>query len=668
MLPVNERPLEIYWRRLDGPRFKGVCLAVLAGLVTVLVPARAVSATEVEAVRITTQAQRSANGSLPDRAPAIGWDATKPRPRNLVHLGGLAPGECMNEDFEAGGVGWVSTGLWHLAASSSCPSPQPGFSSPVTAQYYGQEASCTYNNGSANSGTLTSPLIDGITAQSTLTFSYLRQVESFAGGSFDRTRVEILAATGSATVLDLDSTSASSAVWTSSGAISLAAFAGQQIQVRFLFDTVDNQFNNFIGWFVDDVVVIGDCGGPVNAAPQVTILSPPDGSTDLAGIVDIFFSGTAIDEEDGDLTTGLNWTSSIDGVIGSAGAFASSSLSPGLHTITATAVDSGGRIGSATIRLTLLGEGGIGPPGIIDWTTSGTVAYSNQDGVGSVTSEDSGATLALIGNRWRRTIETFDLTPFSVLEFEFRSDEQGEIHGIGFDRDDILNNDTRIFQLFGTQNWGGAHQQYSAEYSSLGTWVSYRIPVGGFYSGTGFRLVLVNDNDAGPPANSGRFRNIRLVEVGGEITAIDFNTETTSSYSNQDGSGQVAVEDGGATLMLLGNRWRQTSTTFAVVPTTVVAFDFESTSEGEMHSLGFDENGILTDAARVFNVFGTQNWGGDIDWVQQYDGTIGFKTFVIPVGRFYTGTSMRLIFANDKDAGAGTNVSRFRNVRVYQLN
>jgi len=390
-------------------------VTILTATVTMASPAAAMSFNEPLAA--TTGIQGLADGSLEDTSAAAGWDATRLRPQISIDKGTLGVGECLREDFEGGAPGWTSTGLWHLDASSSCPSPQPGFSSPVTAQYYGQEASCTYDDGSATGGSLTSPVVDGITPQSTLTFSYLRQVESFAGGSFDRTQVEILEASGNTTVFDLDSTDASSAQWTTSGLISLAAFAGQQIQVRFLFDSVDDQFNDFVGWFVDDVVVVGDCGGPVNAAPQVSILSPLDGSTDLAGIVDIFFLGTAVDDEDGDLTSGLIWTSSIDGAIGNGGSFAIDTLSPGIHTISATVADSADLVGSATIQLTLIGEGGGGPSDVIDWAVTETVAYSNQDGIGSVTAEDLGFTLALIGNRWRRTMQTYDLTPFSVLEF-----------------------------------------------------------------------------------------------------------------------------------------------------------------------------------------------------------------------------------------------------------
>jgi extracellular elastinolytic metalloproteinase len=156
-------------------------------------------------------------------------------------------------DFEAGTTGWTATGLWHLANNSTCASP--GFSSPTHAFYYGRDATCTYNTGAANTGDLTSPQISGITSSSVLTFDYSRRVESF-NGAFDRTQVDVIRANGTtANVFNLDSRNASNPAWTSSPNISLAAFAGQTIRLRFRFNTVDSISNNFAGWLIDDVQV-----------------------------------------------------------------------------------------------------------------------------------------------------------------------------------------------------------------------------------------------------------------------------------------------------------------------------------------------------------------------------------------------------------------------------
>ena len=170
----------------------------------------------------------------------------------------------------------------------------------------------------------------------------------------------------------------------------------------------------------------------------------------------------------------------------------------------------------ATGSLALVGGGG-GPTGTcngtncIDWDNTGTVSYSNQDSSSSVSVLDGGDTIQLSNNTWRRTSSTFTITANTVIEFDFRSTSQGEIHGIGFDEDDTLTNDVRIFQLHGTQNWGSANHDFD-NYSS-GT-VTYTIPVGQYYTGGGFRLVLVNDNDAGSGNNS-FFTNVRVFEDGG---------------------------------------------------------------------------------------------------------------------------------------------------------
>jgi PKD repeat protein len=86
--------------------------------------------------------------------------------------------------------------------------------------------------------------------------------------------------------------------------------------------------------------------------PVVTITEPPEGTTVIEGDL-ITFTGTAIDAEEGDLTGSLSWSSDLNGVIGSGGSFSTNTLTVGTHTITASATDSGGLQGSATITVTV---------------------------------------------------------------------------------------------------------------------------------------------------------------------------------------------------------------------------------------------------------------------------------------------------------------------------
>jgi hypothetical protein len=89
--------------------------------------------------------------------------------------------------------------------------------------------------------------------------------------------------------------------------------------------------------------------GDSNSVPVVTINTPVDGSSHDTG-ASITFSGNASDAEDGDLTASLEWTSSLDGVLGVGGDF-SRVLSDGAHSITAIVTDSGGRVANQVVSV-----------------------------------------------------------------------------------------------------------------------------------------------------------------------------------------------------------------------------------------------------------------------------------------------------------------------------
>ncbi len=130
-----------------------------------------------------------------------------------------------------------------------------------------------------------------------------------------------------------------------------------------LFDDPDGQAEPIV--FANAVLVGGDgsCGGAVpNAAPEVAITSPADGSMFLEG-ESISFTGTGGDVEDGDLTSSLAWTSSLDGPLGNGGSL-STTLSVGAHTVTASVSDSGGKSGSDAVTLTVESVAQNTPPSV----------------------------------------------------------------------------------------------------------------------------------------------------------------------------------------------------------------------------------------------------------------------------------------------------------------
>ena len=99
--------------------------------------------------------------------------------------------------------------------------------------------------------------------------------------------------------------------------------------------------------------VPGGPGGP-NTPPVVTITSPPATERNIPFGRLIVFIGTAIDPEDGDISSELVWRSNIDGTMGGIGSSVSEpSLSVGTHMITAAATDRGGMTTTAAITLTV---------------------------------------------------------------------------------------------------------------------------------------------------------------------------------------------------------------------------------------------------------------------------------------------------------------------------
>jgi hypothetical protein len=90
-----------------------------------------------------------------------------------------------------------------------------------------------------------------------------------------------------------------------------------------------------------------------NSAPRVSISSPADGGHYSADEL-VHFAATAQDKQDGDLSSGLVWVSSRDGDLGTGTGF-SRVLSPGTHIISASATDSGGKTGQASVTVTIEG-------------------------------------------------------------------------------------------------------------------------------------------------------------------------------------------------------------------------------------------------------------------------------------------------------------------------
>lgn len=286
--------------------------------------------------------------------------------------------------------------------------------------------------------------------------------------------------------------------------------------------------------------------------------------------------------------------------------------------------------------------------------------FSNQFSFGNIVTNVSPFQLELTGNNWQSVPFDYQVTENTVLEFEFSSDVEGEIHGIALENDNRFSSN-RTFNIYGTQNWGLRPTRYTGN----GEPQIITISVGEFIQGSVNRLVFLVDNDTNIPGTNSVFKNVRIFESTNNAPApaltLNLNEFSFSAHRNdQDGAGSVAIIENGAGITLQGNRWRKISLdTLAITPSTVLEFEFKSTAQGEIHGLGFLPGDTLS-GGLTFQLFGTQSWGIR-DFT--YTGNGEFQRFRIPVGEYFGQPFVELVFIMDHDVNNPTGNSTFRNIR-----
>ena len=361
-------------------------------------------------------------------------------------------------------------------------------------------------------------------------------------------------------------------------------------------------------------------------------------------------------------------------------------------------------------------SGGAGGPARLDFSGRSTTSYGGtQDTDANDSVIEDGYGIGIYGDSWRAIPFEYVVTEDTVLRFQFRSDDAGEIHGIGLE-EDTGNSADRIFRVHGSQHdWG--INAFDGNYTTGSGWQTYEIPVGEYYTGQMDYLAFVMDGDA--DGGTAEFRDVQVYETdgdpgytyswsieslgtatgsqvnhtfvsGGEYAAsvtvtdpvgnsltrnatidvapmarpIDFSSRTIESFGDQDRSGGYSVTDGGTTLRMSGNAWKRVAlnTTCAITSNTVLVLEFNSTREGEIHAVGFDDD-RQESADRLFKLYGTQPWG--IREFDTYRAGDGWRGYVLPIGEYYTGSFEYLVIATDDDADADA-VTRVRTVAIYR--
>lgn len=144
----------------------------------------------------------------------------------------------------------------------------------------------------------------------------------------------------------------------------------------------------------------------------------------------------------------------------------------------------------------------------IDFTAYDILSFGGAQDAGTYELFNESEVLRLQNNAWKAIRVDYDVTPSTVIELEFGSTKQGEIHGIGFDDNENISSN-RTFRLYGTQNWG--IDDYD-EYTGNSNWQKFTIPVGEHYTGVFEYLFFVADHDRWPRNGDALFRNIVIYE------------------------------------------------------------------------------------------------------------------------------------------------------------
>lgn len=185
------------------------------------------------------------------------------------------------------------------------------------------------------------------------------------------------------------------------------------------------------------------------------------------------------------------------------------SFGNGSYTLTGggSTLASGGSFGSSETTNFCVGSGGGPACPEIDFSSYSINSYGGSQDGGTSAVQDAGATLFIQNNAWKSISYPYTVTANTVIEFDFRSTIQGEIHGIGFDSDNAISSNL-TFKVHGTQNWGITNYD---NYSGT-AWTTYQIPAGSFYTGSFDRLFFVADHDGGASNGNAYFRNVKIYE------------------------------------------------------------------------------------------------------------------------------------------------------------
>lgn len=291
-----------------------------------------------------------------------------------------------------------------------------------------------------------------------------------------------------------------------------------------------------------------------------------------------------------------------------------------------------------------------------DWFRDANGTPSNNTGPGSAAEgswylfleASTNGSAGQIGNNATAILESpcFDLSGQTSATFSFQNHMYGSnVGSLTVQASTDGNNWTNLWTISGNQG-----NQWNAIDVDLASYVGGIVKI---------RLVGTTGNGWSSDIAIDDLSVSTDVSTGPDCNVLSFNGTSLVSHSNNDAGVYSFPDDN--TVLVEDNTWRALLLDYDVTANTVVDFEFQSTSQGEIHGIAFASNATAT-SSQTFKVHGTQNWG-----ITNYDNYSGstWVSYSIPVGTFYTGSFDRFVFVNDNDAGSGNN-SYFRNIIIHE--
>ncbi len=153
---------------------------------------------------------------------------------------------------------------------------------------------------------------------------------------------------------------------------------------------------------------------------------------------------------------------------------------------------------------------------MLEFNANTVFQYDPGQDFGPATFLDGGATVYMEGNAWKAMEINYNFTPNTVIEFDFKSTAQGEIHEVGFDNDLIVAPNHRLV-VYGNQGYFGTFN--NPFYDGSGNYTHYTVKPA--FTGFFKYLVLTADDDVDGSGNS-YYSNFTIYEdVNGNMICDD---------------------------------------------------------------------------------------------------------------------------------------------------